>query len=43
MRTEPTIYGRACVGVAITDLTENWLRLFAEWIADNEPENENGR
>ena len=41
MRMSPAIYGSARVGVAITELTENWLRLFVAWIADDQPEEEN--
>ncbi len=35
VRMSPAIYGSAQVGIAITELTENWLRLFAGWISDD--------
>ena len=38
MRMSPAIYGSARVGVAILEPTENWLRLFVAWIADDQPE-----
>jgi hypothetical protein len=41
MRMSPAIFGSARVGVAITELTENWLRLFVAWIADDQPEENN--
>ena len=43
MRMSPAIYGSARVGVSITELTENWLRLFVAWIADDQPEEETGK
>lgn len=36
MRIAPAIYGTARIGVAITELAENWLRLFVAWIADDQ-------
>lgn len=38
IRTAPAIYGAARVGVAIVEPTENWLRFFVAWIADDQPE-----
>ena len=42
VRTAPAIYGTARVGVAIMEPTENWLRLFVSWVADEQqtPEGE---
>jgi hypothetical protein len=45
VRTASAIYGTARVGVAILEPTENWLRLFVSWVADEQtpattPENE---
>jgi hypothetical protein len=37
IRTAPAIYGTARVGVQITEPTENWLRLFVSWVADEQP------
>jgi len=37
IRTAPAIYGTARVGVQITEPTENWLRLFVSWVADDQP------
>jgi hypothetical protein len=34
VRIAPAIYGTARVGVAILEPTENWLRLFVAWVAD---------
>jgi hypothetical protein len=39
-RVSPAIYGAARIGVAIMEPTENWLRLFVAWIADDQPEEE---
>ena len=36
VRTAPAIYGTARVGVAIMEPTENWLRLFVSWVADEQ-------
>jgi peptidoglycan hydrolase-like protein with peptidoglycan-binding domain len=36
VRTASAIYGTARVGVAIMEPTENWLRLFVSWIADEQ-------
>ena len=33
----PAIYGTARVGVQIAEPTENWLRLFVSWVADEQP------
>lgn len=38
VRMSPAIYGSARVGVAIMEPTENWLRLFVAWIADDQQE-----
>jgi hypothetical protein len=36
-RVAPAIYGRARVGVSISEPVENWLRLFVSWVADEQP------
>jgi hypothetical protein len=36
VRTAPSNYGTTRVGVAIVEPTENWLRLFVAWIADDQ-------
>ena len=36
VRTASAIYGTARVGVAILEPTENWLRLFVSWVADEQ-------
>ncbi|MBA3571718.1 MAG: hypothetical protein H0W34_07055 [Pyrinomonadaceae bacterium] len=33
----PAIYGTGRVGVQIAEPTENWLRLFVSWVADEQP------
>ena len=38
VRTAPSVHGTARVGVAITEPTESWLRLFVSWVADDQPE-----
>ena len=40
VRVSPSNYGTARIGVAITETTENWLRLFVAWIADDQPNEE---
>jgi hypothetical protein len=44
VRIASAIYGTARIGVAIAEPTENWLRLFVSWVADEQaasaPENE---
>ncbi|HEX8424096.1 MAG TPA: PilZ domain-containing protein [Pyrinomonadaceae bacterium] len=43
VRIASAIYGTARIGVAILEPTENWLRLFVSWVADDqgtEPEEE---
>jgi hypothetical protein len=44
VRVASAIYGTARIGVAILEPTENWLRLFVSWVADEQaagaPENE---
>jgi hypothetical protein len=40
VRVSPSNYGTARIGVAITETTENWLRLFVAWIADDQPSEE---
>ena len=43
VRTPSAIYGTARVGVNILEPTENWIRLFVSWVADEQtvaPENE---
>jgi hypothetical protein len=36
VRTAPAIYGTARVGVQIVEPTDNWLRLFVSWVADEQ-------
>jgi len=36
VRIAPAIYGTARVGVAIMEPTNNWLRLFVSWVADEQ-------
>ena len=36
IRVAPAVYGTARVGVQIADPTENWLRLFVSWVADEQ-------
>jgi len=38
VRVAPAIYGTARVGVQIAEPTENWLRLFVSWVADEQPQ-----
>jgi hypothetical protein len=38
VRMSPSVYGAARVGVAITESSENWLRFFVAWVADDQPE-----
>lgn len=40
VRVAPAVYGTARVGVNITELKENWLRLFVAWVADDQAEEE---
>jgi len=41
IRIAPAIYGTARVGVQIMEPTDNWLRLFVSWVADEQvPEGE---
>ena len=37
VRVAPAIYGTARIGVQIAEPTENWLRLFVSWVADEQP------
>ena len=37
VRVAPAIYGTARVGVQIIEPSENWLRLFVSWVADEQP------
>ena len=37
VRVSPAIYGTARVGVQISEPTENWMRLFVAWVADEQP------
>ncbi|CAN5847832.1 hypothetical protein BH18ACI4_BH18ACI4_17210 [soil metagenome] len=37
VRVAPAIYGTARVGVQIAEPTENWLRLFVSWVAEDQP------
>ena len=41
IRIAPAIY-QSRVGVQIVEPTENWLRLFVSWVADEQPANESG-
>jgi hypothetical protein len=36
VRIAAAIYGTARVGVSILEPTENWLRLFVSWVADDQ-------
>jgi hypothetical protein len=36
VRTASAIYGTARVGISIVEPTENWLRLFVSWVADEQ-------
>ncbi|HEV2706838.1 MAG TPA: PilZ domain-containing protein [Pyrinomonadaceae bacterium] len=36
IRIAPAIYGTARVGVQIMEPTDNWLRLFVSWVADEQ-------
>jgi PilZ domain len=36
VRIAPAIYGTARVGVQIIEPTDNWLRLFVSWVADEQ-------
>jgi hypothetical protein len=36
VRIASAIYGTARIGVAILEPTENWLRLFVSWVADEQ-------
>ncbi|MGI9067541.1 MAG: PilZ domain-containing protein [Pyrinomonadaceae bacterium] len=36
VRVAPAIYGTARVGVQMAEPTENWLRLFVSWVADEQ-------
>lgn len=36
VRIAPAIYGTARVGVQIAEPTDNWLRLFVSWVADEQ-------
>ena len=38
IRTSPAIYGAARIGVAIVEPTDNWLRFFVAWVADDQPQ-----
>jgi hypothetical protein len=40
VRMSPAVYGSTRVGVTIIEPTENWLRFFVAWIADDQPEEE---
>jgi hypothetical protein len=35
IRVAPAVYGTARIGVQIAEPTENWLRLFVSWVADD--------
>ena len=37
VRVSPAIYGTARVGVQIAEPSENWMRLFVSWVADEQP------
>ena len=36
VRESPAIYGTARLGVQIIDKTEDWMRFFVSWIADQQ-------
>ncbi len=36
VRVAPAIYGTNRIGVSIVEPTENWLRLFVAWVADDQ-------
>ncbi len=36
VRIASAIYGTARIGVVILEPTENWLRLFVSWVADDQ-------
>lgn len=36
VRISPAIYGTARVGVQIAEPSENWMRLFVSWVADEQ-------
>ena len=36
VRLAPAIYGTARIGVQIMEPTDNWLRLFVSWVADEQ-------
>ena len=36
VRVSPAIYGTARVGVQISEPSENWMRLFVSWVADEQ-------
>lgn len=35
VRVAPSVHGTIRIGVVITEPTENWLRLFVAWVADD--------
>lgn len=37
VRVSPAVYGTGRIGVSISHPTENWLRLFVSWVADEQP------
>jgi hypothetical protein len=41
VRIAPGTHGTTRVGVAISEPTENWLRLFVAWVADDQPGEDN--
>lgn len=36
VRLAPAVYGTARIGVQICEPTDNWLRLFVSWVADEQ-------
>ena len=36
VRIASAIYGTARIGIAIMEPTENWIRLFVSWVADEQ-------
>ncbi len=40
VRIAPAIYGTNRIGVSIIEPTENWLRLFVAWVADDQSSEE---
>ncbi len=41
VRIAPAIHGTNRVGISVNEPSENWLRLFVAWVADDQPAEEN--